>query len=63
MKLKKRVILLAGPTASGKSKLAVKIAKYLVKKGKRVIIKDNSTNLLEVKKEYGNMFIYQKKDV
>tara|TARA_Y100000590_G_scaffold115783_1_gene132097 strand:- start:2908 stop:3831 length:924 start_codon:yes stop_codon:yes gene_type:complete len=29
MKLKKRVILLAGPTASGKSKLAVKIAKYL----------------------------------
>ena len=39
------------------------IVKYLVKKGKRVIIKDNSTNLLEVKKEYGNMFIYQKKDV
>jgi len=41
----------------------LKIAKYLVKKGKRVIIKDNSINLLEVKKEYGNMFIYQKKDV
>ena len=41
----------------------LKIAKYLVKKGKRVIIKDNSTNLLEVKKEYGNMFIYKKKDV
>ena len=28
MKLKKKVILLAGPTASGKSKLAIKLAKY-----------------------------------
>jgi len=29
MKLKKKVILLAGPTASGKSKLAIKLANYL----------------------------------
>ena len=26
---KKKVVLLAGPTASGKSKLAIKLAKYL----------------------------------
>ena len=29
MKLKNKVILLAGPTASGKSKLAIKLAKHL----------------------------------
>ena len=29
MKLEKKVILLAGPTASGKSKLAIKLAQHL----------------------------------
>ena len=29
MKLKKKVILIAGPTASGKSKLAIKLANFL----------------------------------
>ena len=29
MRQKKKIILLAGPTASGKSKLAIKLAKYL----------------------------------
>ncbi len=37
----------------------LKIAKYLVNKGKHVIIKDNIDTILEVKKEYGNIFDYK----
>ena len=36
MKYDKNVILLAGPTASGKSKLAIKLAKHL--KGEIIIV-------------------------
>jgi len=36
----------------------LKIAKYLVHKGKRVIIKDIKPIIDEVKKEYGNLFTY-----
>lgn len=37
----------------------LKIAEYLVKKGKNVIIKDEAHMIEEVIKEYGNMFEYQ----
>lgn len=37
----------------------LKIAKNLVKKGKRVIIKDNDKIISEVKKEFGNIFTYK----
>jgi len=37
----------------------LKIAKYLVQKGKRVIIKDYEKIISEVKKEFGNKFMYQ----
>lgn len=39
----------------------LKIAKYLVKKGKKVIIKDVKIILDEVRKEYGNIFSYHEK--
>ena len=46
MKLKKKVILLAGPTASGKSKLAIQLAKKLngeiINDSKARLIRDGS---------------------
>jgi len=37
----------------------LKIGKYLVKNGKKVVIKDTEHLVDEVKKEYGNMFEYE----
>ena len=39
----------------------LKIAEYLAKNGKKVIIKDVSHMILEVKKEFGNLFSYEEK--
>lgn len=36
----------------------LKIAKFLVEQGKNVTIKDNKETICEVKKEYGNVFLY-----
>ena len=40
----------------------LKIAKYLAKNNKEVIIKDVPHMILEVKKEYGNLFKYEEKN-
>ena len=40
----------------------LKIAKKLIEDGKKVIIKDNEDMIEEVKKEYGNVFIYEIKN-
>ena len=37
----------------------LKIAKELYKKGKKIIIRDTKDIIIEVKKEYGNIFIYE----
>ena len=39
----------------------LKIAEYIAKNGKKVIIKDVHHMILEVKKEYGNLFSYEEK--
>ena len=37
----------------------LKIAEYLANKNKKVIIKDINDIIIEVKKEYGNLFSYE----
>jgi len=40
----------------------LKIAHELIKRGKRVVIRDYSETIFEVKKEFGNLFQYETKD-
>ena len=54
MNYDKKVILLAGPTASGKSELAIKLGKYLSGE-----IKENSTIFINGK---GSQLIFKSKD-